>query len=92
MKKLLFKIIRYSGLPFLFREVVQKRKVTGLAGDALSEVLMQPHQESTLLQPFESPFVPIGNLDTHEHTEHHDHKVDPDRRPFLLAQMFDDAP
>lgn len=28
MKKLLFKIIRYSGLPFLFREVVQKRKVT----------------------------------------------------------------
>ncbi len=28
MHELLFKILRYSGLPFLFREVVQKRRVT----------------------------------------------------------------
>lgn len=28
MKKRLFKIIRYSGLPFLFREIIQKNKVT----------------------------------------------------------------
>lgn len=28
MNKLIFKLIRYSGLPFLFRELVQKRKVT----------------------------------------------------------------
>lgn len=28
MKKLLFKILRYSGLPFLFREMIQQRKVT----------------------------------------------------------------
>ena len=28
MNKLVFKLLRYSGLPFLFREVIQKRKVT----------------------------------------------------------------
>ena len=28
MHKLLFKILRYSGLPYLFREVVQRRRVT----------------------------------------------------------------
>ncbi len=28
MKKLLFKIIRYSGLPWLFRELIQRNKVT----------------------------------------------------------------
>ena len=28
MKRLLFKILRYSGLPLLFREIWQRRKVT----------------------------------------------------------------
>ncbi len=28
MRQLLFKIIRYSGLPYLFREIVQRRRVT----------------------------------------------------------------
>jgi hypothetical protein len=28
MHKLLFKILRYCGLPYLFREVVQRRRVT----------------------------------------------------------------
>lgn len=28
MKRLVFKLVRYSGLPFLFREFVQKRRVT----------------------------------------------------------------
>jgi len=28
MKRLVFKLVRYSGLPFLFRELVQKRRVT----------------------------------------------------------------
>jgi peptidoglycan/xylan/chitin deacetylase (PgdA/CDA1 family) len=28
MTKILFKILRYSGLPFLFREIVQRRRVT----------------------------------------------------------------
>lgn len=28
MKKLVFKILRYSGFPFLFREIFQRNKVT----------------------------------------------------------------
>ena len=28
MKKLVFKILRYSGLPFLFREIFQRNKIT----------------------------------------------------------------
>ena len=28
MKKLVFKILRYSGLPFLFREIFQRNKVS----------------------------------------------------------------
>lgn len=28
MKKIIFKILRYSGLPFLFREIIQKSRVT----------------------------------------------------------------
>lgn len=37
MRKLLFKILRYSGLPFLFREVIQRRKVTILLFHDISQ-------------------------------------------------------
>ena len=28
MKRLIFKVLRFSGLPFIFREFIQKNKVT----------------------------------------------------------------
>lgn len=37
MRKLLFKVIRYSGLPFLFREIIQKKRVTILLFHDINE-------------------------------------------------------
>jgi hypothetical protein len=35
--------------------------------------------------------VPVRHLDADEHAHHHDHEIDADRGPFLLADMLDDA-
>ncbi len=41
MKKIIFKILRYSGIPFLFREILQKNKVTILMFHDISEEIAE---------------------------------------------------
>ncbi|MGB6153964.1 MAG: polysaccharide deacetylase family protein [Pricia sp.] len=51
MKKLIFKILRYSGIPFLVREIVQRRKVTILLFHDIDEATAEK-QFSYLLQNY----------------------------------------
>ena len=44
MKKMIFKVLRYSGLPFLFREIFQRNKV--------SILLFHDISNNTALQTF----------------------------------------
>ena len=62
---------------------------------AVSEDLLEVRSQARgtgAPQPFvRERHVPVGDLDAYEDTHHDDHQVDPDRGPFLLADVLDYA-
>lgn len=83
MKKLIFKILRYSGLPFLFREIIQRNR--------MSILLFHDISKSTALQTFKylsNNYTIIDLNDFIEASEKKDFSKIPQK---ALIITFDDA-
>jgi peptidoglycan/xylan/chitin deacetylase (PgdA/CDA1 family) len=83
MKKLIFKTLRYSGLPFLFREILQRNKI--------SILLFHDISNKTALQTFKYLTQNYNIIDLNDFIEASDKKDFSNIPPKALIITFDDA-
>ena len=76
----------------VFGNLLGLRRSHGDGSFSFAEILFQPFEQQDFVTARDAGLIPIIDLETDEHTEDNDQRLDHDGEPVLLAQRGRQAP